>query len=306
MDLVLNELSFSEKYPLPAGAVQAAACLKALADVLVWYRKQERRPKAAILSKNSLKEVVLTQKGEQLNALFGALDKAASSLLLNAITQKPLIKDVPPYYFYEGVEVQGFAYAYENDLYAVSYNFGCWDRNSYVLEKVTDEAQTAAEAKHLLPQSMQMADEEEEYEEDAFYDSLKNSAELWERREDIFPNLYFCGDTERQICALGIGDKRLRTAYEKLSILDKAIGDLMLTGKNIKALDYGNIGLDITGESSSTLKKYASERSFTLPDGRSGIFELHIKMSNGRRIHFLLDEPTNKCYVGHIGKHLDT
>ena len=46
------------------------------------------------------------------------------------------------------------------------------------------------------------------------------------------------------------------------------------------------------------------EREFWLPKGRKEIFENHVKLSNGYRVHFFPDNQTKHIFIGHIGQHL--
>ncbi len=121
--------------------------------------------------------------------------------------------------------------------------------------------------------------------------------EIWENREEIFPNLIFCGDTQKQLGTFGIKDKELRTIFEKLNVLDNYLA-------NNTQLNFDDLNLDISPESSSTMQKYGNLRQFRLLNGDIETFTLHIKLSN-LRIHIF---PNNKgkCYIGYIGKHLPT
>lgn len=135
------------------------------------------------------------------------------------------------------------------------------------------------------------------YPEKSIVEQYNSINEIWEKREEIFPNLIFCGDTQNQLGNFGINDKRLRTILEKLNVLDNYLS------KNEK-LDFDNLNFKISGESTSTMQQYGNLREFKLPNGKYEIFELHIKLPT-LRIHIF---PNNKgkCYVGYIGNHLQT
>lgn len=126
------------------------------------------------------------------------------------------------------------------------------------------------------------------------YDSI---SEIWEKREEIFPNLIFCGDTQKQLEGFGINDKELRTIFEKLNSLDSYLS-------SNDQLNFDDLNFQISPESSSTMQQYGNLRQFRLPNGTTEIFTLHIKLPN-LRIHIF---PNNKgkCFIGYIGKHLPT
>ena len=61
--------------------------------------------------------------------------------------------------------------------------------------------------------------------------------------------------------------------------------------------------ITISPESRTTMRQHKAERIFTLPNGGTAIFELHIKLGD-IRIHILEDNTSKKILVGYIGKHL--
>jgi hypothetical protein len=155
-----------------------------------------------------------------------------------------------------------------------------------------------------LPINVAMVDSKEmfekwisDYTEKNIVEQYNSINEIWEKREEVFPNLIFCGDTQKQLEGFGIKDKELRTIFEKLNILDNYLS-------TTEQLDFDNLNFEISPESTSTMQQYGNLRKFKLPNGDTETFTLHIKLSN-LRIHIF---PTNKgkCYIGYIGKHLPT
>lgn len=291
LNLVFNELSLSGFNLLPNTEQEAVDMLKKMLAQLIAYRKNHKALNASILSVQKFSSYLFSNTGTSLQDIFKCLPEDIKNILLPAITQKPLLRDIPPYYSYQSVEVLGFAYAHENGQYAISYNSNFWTDDEYQLDQISDDSENLVTVKHLGLT----------YSSINFYDTLTSSAELWERRAAIFPKFVFCGNTAKQIQSLSIRNKILRQIYEKLEKLHEAIIPLA----NVAALVYDELGMGISGESDSTLNQYSQQRTFVLPDtdGRQQIFELHIKMPD-HRIHFFLDKTTNLCYIGYIGTHL--
>lgn len=155
-----------------------------------------------------------------------------------------------------------------------------------------------------LPVKVAMVDSKENfqkwisnYPEKNIVEQYTSTTEIWKEREELFPNLIFCGDTQKQLEDFGINDKELRTIFEKLNVLDNYLA-------NNEQLNFDNLNFEISPESTSTMQQYGSLRQFRLPNGTTETFTLHIKLSN-LRIHIF---PNNKgkCYIGYIGKHLPT
>jgi len=293
-NLVLNELSL-ETATLPAKDDDAVLYLKKLAASLISYRKQLKFPSAGILSIKKPGEYSFSTTGSDLRTLWSKLPKDVQDILVAAITQHPLIESkIPPFYYFNGNDALGFAYAYERDLYSISYNNDIWDASGYELTKIMEEEETNVSVEHYTVNNGQ-----QENIKDDFYKTLESSGELWERREDIFPNLVFCSGTQDQICGFSVNGKHLHTIYSKLMVLNKG-----LENANLNILNYNDLGIKISGESESTLNQYSKERTFSIPNTlREQVFEDHIKLPD-IRIHFYLDRETQKCYIGYIGKHL--
>ncbi len=135
------------------------------------------------------------------------------------------------------------------------------------------------------------------YSEKNITEQYNSINEIWESREEIFPNLIFCGDTQKQLEGFGINDKELRTIFEKLNVLD----NYLTTNEQ---LNFDDLNFQISPESSSTMQKYGNLRQFNLPNGTLETFTLHIKLPNLRI--YIFPNNKGKCFVGYIGKHLLT
>ncbi|RKZ39133.1 MAG: hypothetical protein DRQ49_12410 [Gammaproteobacteria bacterium] len=134
-------------------------------------------------------------------------------------------------------------------------------------------------------------------------ENLQKSRDLWELRYEFFPHLVLCGEVEKQLTRLGIQSKFFDQIIEKLKRLNEYAKNWQNGSySDTKAKQYG---LDVSGESEGTLKKYGRQRKFRLPNKKKQLFEKHIKTGN-LRFHFYPDEESHTIYVGYIGSHLST
>lgn len=126
---------------------------------------------------------------------------------------------------------------------------------------------------------------------------------LWEKREELFPNLILCGEVEKQISRIG-NSKSFNQIVARLKEFDKAIEDWTEGNFSYRNINK-NYSLVISPESKGTMNQYSNERLFSLPNGGTESFELHIKTGD-LRFHFYPDNTTKKVYIGYIGPHLST
>jgi hypothetical protein len=130
---------------------------------------------------------------------------------------------------------------------------------------------------------------------------LQKSRDLWEKRAEFFPHLILCGEVEKQLTKLGIQSKYFDQIIDKLKQLNQYAKEWIEGSYSVQRLrEYG---LDVSGESSSTIRKYGKFRQFRLPNRERKLFEDHIKTGD-LRFHFYPDNETKTIYVGYIGKHL--
>ena len=131
--------------------------------------------------------------------------------------------------------------------------------------------------------------------------SLKRSLELWERREEFFPNLIFCRELEKQLQRVGVS-KMLSQIIDRLRTLDQYVSNWKEGNFNYEDVN-SKTNLKISPESDTTLQKFSSSRKFTIPGLGKKVFDLHIKTGD-LRFHFYPDNEEKKVYIGYIGKHL--
>lgn len=140
--------------------------------------------------------------------------------------------------------------------------------------------------------------------------SLINSGkELLEKQKQFFPHLTFCGTALQQLNKWSASNTILEQVKESLSSLNtfcEKWGDG--TYESFRHEFLRDVGLNhkVSGESETVMndQRLKGQREFWLPEGRKEVFENHVKLSNGYRLHFFPENQTKHIYVGHIGPHL--
>jgi hypothetical protein len=130
-----------------------------------------------------------------------------------------------------------------------------------------------------------------------------NFRNLWKHRSKLFPNLTLCGEVKHQILSIG-NSGYFNQIVDKLKDFNNAVGNWKTGSFSYREINT-SYALRISPESSGTMSKFGNERIFSIPNGGTEFFELHIKTGD-LRFHFYPNEITRKVYVGYIGPHLST
>jgi hypothetical protein len=130
--------------------------------------------------------------------------------------------------------------------------------------------------------------------------AVQSGADLWERREVLFPRLDFCARVEKQVCALFGTESFFAEMVRHLHVL------------SVAAVDWQggefNPPLRWSHESKTTLsnEKLLAVRRFSCPDKVVRVFSPHSKMQGAKRVVFLPDPLRRRVWIGHVGDHLPT
>jgi hypothetical protein len=203
-------------------------------------------------------------------------------------------------YKYAGRDAQGLFVAFSTDGLAVSLSSdGQWNVTRVQVEKSwidnqdvqsrTLSVQHACRVSHLDAHVEWLLEKEPP--------PPANGVELWDRRASLFPSLDFCGAVESQIKNLGGNEPRFNAVMRGLGDLQIYCGSWDTENFDIKRLS------NASGESESTLNMYSDERIFQCPDGRSRLFQWHLKRGD-TRIHFFDFPQEKRILVGYAGAHL--
>ena len=145
------------------------------------------------------------------------------------------------------------------------------------------------------------------------HEDLTSSAmEIWENRRELFPHLIFLS---RQIgTALqnwSACPDILNMAMQSLKIIEEFCEKWQASEYHEYRHDFlTELGLEskVSGESPSVRKnrKFRTERTYYLDDGRKVVFEYHVKLPNGYRLYYFPDTDQRIIHVAYLGPHKST
>lgn len=243
------------------------------------------------------------------------IDEDLKNKLRNILTDAPFITDDEPseqetnerseFKTKLGNQYQiaeGLGAAYLLDTLCLSFlSQPVWDNAEiqlahWLLEETGTEKTTLVTVKHIAkPKHVALY---ETWYAEKKRNSLEKAKELWKRREEFFPHIILCDGVKKQLERCGFPLDKIINRLKKLDAYAEKWVQGSYSDKHLE-----EHGLNVSGESKSTLNKYGNERKFRLPNGRREIFEKHIKTGD-LRFHFYPDNETQTIYVGYIGKHL--
>ncbi len=135
----------------------------------------------------------------------------------------------------------------------------------------------------------------EELKQSILHDGLgeKTPNEIWETKNQVFPNLRFVPSVEQNLKALGL--VQFQQAVRKLI-------QLQTSAENW--LERPVYTIDVRPESEATMNKFGNLRKFRDGSGNIHVYELHSTVADGFRAHFREVTEQNVLEIGYIGPHL--
>ena len=126
-----------------------------------------------------------------------------------------------------------------------------------------------------------------------------NAADLWSRREEVFPHLTFGPNVEGHLADLNPG--WFSTLVRRLADLDATAAEWVVTGGEVPPWRT-----KVTPESGPLMRDptLRETRRFRSVSGARVLFEWHARFGSGGRIHLRFDARTRAIEVGYIGGHL--
>ncbi|MBE9005172.1 hypothetical protein IQ259_08980 [Fortiea sp. LEGE XX443] len=208
-------------------------------------------------------------------------------------------------FYYQGELAIGLGIAHLLDAVAVSFlSNKCWNLSRLEIEaiQINEDEDIVKETLEIFHASRDHhVHEHAEWIKNRIRTRVLNGDDLWDRREELFPDLEFCNAVGKQLT-------NIRTRQLELQSVVKTLFELQNCCKNWKtgAFNVEGYALDESGESEATLNKYGKQRAFICPDGKERLFERHVKLKFCNwRIHFFPKEP-GKVFIGYVGRHLPT
>lgn len=123
------------------------------------------------------------------------------------------------------------------------------------------------------------------------------SADFWDRRAELYPDLLFGLDVEAHITR--IGSHIFKSALCKLSLLNDASASWVKSKS-----PHAPYSLKVSPESGATMAKYGDEREFRASTGKKETFEKHVYLPDGHRLHLREIRDRHRIEIGYIGPHL--
>jgi hypothetical protein len=132
---------------------------------------------------------------------------------------------------------------------------------------------------------------------------------ILDEKESFFPGLIFCGKATQQLRNWSAGHIILDQVKDSLTVLNRfceAWRNNDYPAYNHVTLRTLGLNHEVSGEKSNVLNnpRLRAEREFWLPEGRKEVFQNHVKLNNGFRLHFFPDPSSKIIFIGYIGPHL--
>lgn len=180
-----------------------------------------------------------------------------------------------------------------------------------IVEESLDEQgvihQTMSELLNLYSQNI--LDEVEPFIRNRNATHVRSGRQLFSNWSSLYEHLLYCGNLPEQLTSWSYSPTILEQVKESLNVLNTFAAQWATSlHESYTHQVLRDIGLnhEVSGESSSVLNNPSlrKHREFWLPTGEKVLFENHIKLSKGVRIHFLCESSNRRVYVGYIGSHL--
>lgn len=132
--------------------------------------------------------------------------------------------------------------------------------------------------------------------------SVRDGMTIWERKEELFPSLYFCEKVGEQMQAMSRGNLLLMPIMKRLYELE---GFCKVWHEG--PFDHNKMLSKVTNESETTIEMFGNERTFRCHDGTFRVFRWHVRLTPGAwRLYFYPLPEERKLIIGYIGPHLPT
>jgi len=316
LEMVLNELSLQEL----AGTVQVA--------------RQRMQDLIGVLQAASTHGMKVLRTHDDLNYMYLAheypvvrwrndeeVDREARRFFRRLQTSFPLLTDIDgnklldkhirSQFFHHEQEAQGLGVAFLLNALAISLrSHACWGKSH--LELTLVELDDDSDLSDETPITVVHASSREHVHSHVEWIkerirretqlSIYDGVELWQRREELFPDLQFCPTVEGQLLGVLHGHVLLQSLMKRLHDLESYC--INWQGGPFALQE---MGCKTTTESAATLEQYSQEHTFCCPDGLERLFSWHVRLTPvAWRIYFFPDEHRRQLIIGYIGPHLPT
>lgn len=311
-DLILNELSLRN----PASNEQIAQ--QRMSELIKMIKAVKAQGvKVSLRTKENFHTIILAPN-YPLGRWFNDADQVERLFIKTLATKAPFSTDIAnseiqdlennaglSEFYHQGELAIGLGVAYMLNTIAVSlFSEECWDCSRIEIEarRLDEDEEVIHEIVEIIHASRSNHVQEHAYEiQNRIRKGVLNGEDVWNRREELFPNLEFCNFVSKQLFNIRAGQLELQPVVKTLLELQDCCQNW-----NIGLFNLKGYPIEESGESEPTLNRYGKERIFSCPDGKDRLFERHVKLRFCNwRIHFFAVKP-GKVIIGYVGRHLPT
>lgn len=208
---------------------------------------------------------------------------------------------------FNGEKAEGLGFAHLLNGLALSIlTEPCWDTPVLDLDckELDPESEEISEYRENLlhvSRGRHVTEDHADWIEERIRSGVRDGADLLRNAVDLFPNLVFCSEANKQIERLAASSMHLPRILERLLELERLANSWTENNFNYHLIH------NASPESQSTMSRYGELRRFVCPDGQRRTFEWHLKgLPLKWRIHIWADSLQKKILIGYVGKHLPT
>ena len=190
------------------------------------------------------------------------------------------------------------------DTISISYNNGNWTNANYDISILNVEEDENGELKEIedisVVKNISTLDHVETHQEflmDETKESIQNGRDLWIRRTNIFPNLIFGIEVEKQISHFADSDLGFQQIIKRLFELQNVASEF-----NGNPIEPEIFPTKTTPESDGREKKLKTKLHFKDANNNVKSFTWHCRFTpSAGRIYFIAYENDKKILIGYIG-----
>lgn len=307
LEMVLNELSLQ-----PADSIYTARQRMNIFIATVRAATSHQASRS-IRTKTEIRDITLAPDYPLNSWLYDtAVDLEARRYVMALAARVPFWDGLPElqdrlleYDFrFQGQPAPGLGVAYLLDSLAISLlSDECWNAALLVLDAqwITGDGDIQNQSANVIHASLpEHVDEHRDWIQERLLSDVRDAADLWERRSELFPQLTFCEAVGPQVRSLSL--TMLRPVARRLIELQGYCHHWTDGGFNPDELPT-----QATPESQSTLQQFGRERTFLCPDGQERTFSWKVHLTpHAWRLYFHPDPTTRTMIIGYVGPHMST
>ncbi len=218
-------------------------------------------------------------------------------------TKLSLIPDLPEFW-YQTVQANGLGFAFQHEHLAISF----MSRSDWNLSHLGLEIRDLDESGELITEHVEVFHashsdhvlEHADWIKNRTHINIRNGSDIWNYKEELFPNLQFCDSVGEQIKKLLHGNLMLQPIMKRLNELENYCQNW-----HDSPFDPEKIASKVSLESEATLNKFGQQHTFLCPDGKRHKFSWHVRLTPGAwRVYFYPEKDVKQLIIGYIGDKL--